>query len=92
MKIRIQEGLPFISATIDYIGRSTTLDNILLDTGSTGSQTPVWEPMPYKLWLAMLREAGASNAWFPSWSSRCYTQIQEGRHSGMDCRNPVTGM
>ncbi|MCX7111567.1 MAG: retropepsin-like aspartic protease [Proteobacteria bacterium] len=37
MKIRIQEGLPFISATIDYIGRSTTLDNILLDTGSSGT-------------------------------------------------------
>ena len=37
MNIRIQDGLPFISATIDYIGQSITLDNILLDTGSSGT-------------------------------------------------------
>jgi hypothetical protein len=29
-------------------------------TGWAGSQTPVWEPLPYKLQLAMPCEAGAS--------------------------------
>ncbi len=36
-----------------------------------GSQAPAWEPMTYKLQLALLivaREAGASKTAFPSWS------------------------
>ena len=27
----------------------------------------------------------------PRRSAHCYTQVVEARHSGMDCRNPVTG-
>ena len=34
MRIRIEDGLPFVSATIQYKQRSVTLNNMLLDTGS----------------------------------------------------------
>jgi hypothetical protein len=37
MKIQIQKGLPYISASLIYRGRQVTLDNILLDTGSAGT-------------------------------------------------------
>jgi predicted aspartyl protease len=37
MKIRLREGLPFISAEIEYQGQRITLENTLLDTGSAGT-------------------------------------------------------
>jgi len=37
MKIRIKNGLPYISATLVHHGQHVTLKNILLDTGSAGS-------------------------------------------------------
>ena len=37
MKIRIKNGLPYISATLAYRERHVILKNILLDTGSAGS-------------------------------------------------------
>lgn len=37
MKIRIQDGLPYIAATIIHKGQTLTLENVLLDTGSAGT-------------------------------------------------------
>jgi hypothetical protein len=37
MKIRINNGLPYISAILEYRGQRVTLKNVLLDTGSAGS-------------------------------------------------------
>ena len=37
MKIRLRDGLPFISASLLYQGREITLENVLLDTGSAGT-------------------------------------------------------
>lgn len=34
MNIRIQNGLPFVTAVITYRGQSLELENVLLDTGS----------------------------------------------------------
>lgn len=34
MKIRIEGGLPFVSVSLLYGGRQTTLEQVLLDTGS----------------------------------------------------------
>ncbi len=36
MNIRLQDGLPFVAATIDYHGRRVTFPQVLLDTGSAG--------------------------------------------------------
>ena len=37
MKIRLDGGLPFVSATVRYAGRSLDVDLVLVDTGSAGS-------------------------------------------------------
>ena len=37
MKIRIQDGLPYIAATITHKGQTLTLENVLIDTGSAGA-------------------------------------------------------
>ena len=37
MKIRIRNGLPYISATLIHHRQRVTLKNVLLDTGSAGS-------------------------------------------------------
>ena len=37
MKIRIRNGLPYISATLVHRSQRVTLKNVLLDTGSAGS-------------------------------------------------------
>jgi len=37
MKIRLQDGLPYISVALTYRNQELTLDNILLDTGSAGT-------------------------------------------------------
>ena len=37
MKIRIKNGLPYISATLTHHSQSVTLKNVLLDTGSAGT-------------------------------------------------------
>ena len=37
MKIRIRNGLPFISTTLIHHSQRVTLKNVLLDTGSAGS-------------------------------------------------------
>lgn len=37
MRIRLKNGLPFISATLVYRRQRVTLKNVLLDTGSAGS-------------------------------------------------------
>lgn len=37
MRIRIKNGLPYISATLIHQSRLVTLKNVLLDTGSAGS-------------------------------------------------------
>jgi len=37
MLIRLQDGLPFVSATIQFRGNMLELDNILIDTGSAGT-------------------------------------------------------
>ncbi len=37
MKIRLRDGLPFISASLLYQRREITLENVLLDTGSAGT-------------------------------------------------------
>ena len=37
VKIRLEHGLPFISVTVCYRGKSLTLDDVLLDTGSAGT-------------------------------------------------------
>jgi hypothetical protein len=37
MKIRLRNGLPFISATLFHQGKRLVLKNVLLDTGSAGT-------------------------------------------------------
>jgi hypothetical protein len=37
MKIRLEGGLPFVTATLRYAGRELSLEQVLLDTGSGGS-------------------------------------------------------
>ena len=37
MKIRLQDGLPFVTITLGYRGQQLLLDNVLLDTGSAGT-------------------------------------------------------
>jgi len=37
MKIRLQYGLPFVSATVEFRGRRLMLADILVDTGSGGT-------------------------------------------------------
>lgn len=37
MKIRVQDGLPFISATVNHRDQAITLDQVLIDTGSMGT-------------------------------------------------------
>lgn len=37
MNIRLLEGLPFVSVVVGFEGRSLTLSNVLLDTGSASS-------------------------------------------------------
>lgn len=37
MRIRIKDGLPYISATLIHHSQRVTLKNVLLDTGSAGS-------------------------------------------------------
>lgn len=37
MRIRLQDGLPYITASITYGGQSLQLENVLLDTGSVGT-------------------------------------------------------
>lgn len=36
MKIHLRDGLPYITATIEYRGRRATFPRVLLDTGSAG--------------------------------------------------------
>lgn len=37
MKIRLREGLPYLTASLHYRGRKLRLQNVLLDTGSAGT-------------------------------------------------------
>jgi hypothetical protein len=37
MEIRVQDGLPYITASLSYRGQQITLDKVLLDTGSMGT-------------------------------------------------------
>ena len=37
MKIKVTEGLPFVTVTLVYQGKQLTIENVLLDTGSAGS-------------------------------------------------------
>jgi len=37
MKIRIQNGLPYVQVSLVYAGQHKTLDDVLLDTGSAGT-------------------------------------------------------
>lgn len=37
MKIRSYNGQPFVSVTLEYMGRIITVDNIVLDTGAADS-------------------------------------------------------
>lgn len=37
MKIRLQNGLPYVAVEVFYRGRYLELDNVLLDTGSAGT-------------------------------------------------------
>ena len=37
MKIRIKNGLSYISVTLSYRGKEITFDQVLLDTGSMGT-------------------------------------------------------
>lgn len=37
MKVQLRQGLPYITAKIEYEGRQLELSNVLLDTGSVGS-------------------------------------------------------
>ena len=41
MKIRIQDGLPYVTATLTYRGQQLVLDKVVLDTGSAGTIFPV---------------------------------------------------
>lgn len=37
MKIKLENGLPYISVTLNYQGQNLTFDKVLLDTGSMGT-------------------------------------------------------
>ena len=37
MKIRLQDGLPYITASLTYRGQQLSFRNVLLDTGSAGA-------------------------------------------------------
>ena len=37
MKISLQDGLPYGTATIEFHGKQLSLDNVLIDTGSGGT-------------------------------------------------------
>jgi hypothetical protein len=37
MKIRVQDGLPYVTASLSYRGQQITLERVLLDTGSMGT-------------------------------------------------------
>lgn len=37
MKIRLQDGLPYVSATLVFRGERILLDDVLVDTGSVGT-------------------------------------------------------
>ncbi len=37
MKIRLREGLPYLTASLYYRGRKLVLKNVMLDTGSAGT-------------------------------------------------------
>lgn len=37
MIIRLQDGLPYVTASLLYHGQQLTLENVLLDTGSAGT-------------------------------------------------------
>lgn len=41
MRIRVEDGLAFVSATIRYNDQSIELDNMLLDTGSVGTMLAI---------------------------------------------------
>ncbi len=41
MKIRVEDGLAFVSAIIRYRDQSIELDNMLLDTGSVGTMLAI---------------------------------------------------
>jgi len=36
MRIRLQDGLPYVTATLTYRGQQMSFRNVLLDTGSAG--------------------------------------------------------
>ena len=36
MKIRLRDGLPYVTASLTYRGRQLSLEDVLLDTGSAG--------------------------------------------------------
>ncbi len=40
MKIRLQDGLPYVTASLTYQGHQLSLENVLLDTGSAGAIFP----------------------------------------------------
>ena len=37
MKIRLQDGLPYVTVSLAYRGQEVTFGNVLLDTGSAGT-------------------------------------------------------
>ena len=37
MKLKLKQGLPFVSVELSYHGRSLWMDSVLIDTGSTGT-------------------------------------------------------
>jgi len=37
LKIKLENGLPYISVTLNYQGQNLTFDKVLLDTGSMGT-------------------------------------------------------
>jgi hypothetical protein len=37
MKIRVRGGLPYITVSLNYRGKQVTLEDVLLDTGSSGT-------------------------------------------------------
>ncbi len=37
MKIRLEDGLPYVTVLLTYRGQSLTLENVLIDTGSGGT-------------------------------------------------------
>jgi predicted aspartyl protease len=37
VKIRIEKGLPYVTVALSYRGQQTTLDRVILDTGSAAS-------------------------------------------------------